>query len=953
MDPTFRKLLAHQHHTKRVQNSFSTSTTTIPSTNPNHPIFFRPNSTSRPNNSGSLIQKCNRSSSASFPRLLQLNFCNTEEGQRLPTCLQSEASQSVPRSPAFQNGNFKRGFIINTTKQLSDLYRFIRRFSPHSCSPRVSEIPSISLEGCYLPIPDNTLRFILSALAFHKNLPTDPTMGPSARDTNQCIYRRLGHCSRQLGNLPLSHVSSPTETNDTWMEDQPLQINSDTESTIRSSRLQIEYGHHDSSATPTEDSRYSTLHQSGTEKPLANASSDSQSDNADTGGHFCPSSGTPIHQTASLFQESLCEASTRLGHSDLATRTLQGRAALVVQQPTQVEWTFNSSNDTNRNHLCRRERFGLGMPLQKTKDSWVLDSPGIPDVDQLEGIEGGFSGPTILSSLTPQNDFTQNRQHYITQSYQQVWGVSGTSSQHTGNRALDLVSTERYHNSGAAYTRKRKRSCRSGVQTHVHQKSLADTSQTVSYTSTETRPTLCRFVCGQDDIPVTKIRLVEARSGGDCSGCVQFELESVPSTLGEPALESNHTHSTQDSPGSSNLDNNGSPALDQCALVSSPSAPCDIQTTPSLCQSYQVLQSTDPLPLKERLETVRLAALRSKFVDTALSVSAQQLLTKRLTEDSPTTRAYKHAQLAFVEWAEEHSVSLTDFQATDLVNFLSDIKFRRNLHHNTLKTWRSGVLRFHRNQTNMANDPVIQAFFTALCAAAEPIPIHRPTVDLTPTFTFLKRLDSVTCSFRRLQQKTAFLLAMATFLRPSDLSRIDLTSMDIDPADSTLTFNIVAPKEKRKGQRIIKPVLVHPHTDPHLCPVVACTTLRDHPFARDKRPPSVLFVNSHSPAVAVRTTTISSWLRQLIRLSTSETRVSVRSLASSLALRVGISREDIQTLGNWQSSLTFDTFYRREHMTTVDFTNRLISTSTGSFPVTESLPDTDSEDEEFFDAKDA
>ncbi|KAI8889330.1 hypothetical protein K501DRAFT_266874 [Backusella circina FSU 941] len=153
--------------------------------------------------------------------------------------------------------------------------------------------------------------------------------------------------------------------------------------------------------------------------------------------------------------------------------------------------------------------------------------------------------------------------------------------------------------------------------------------------------------------------------------------------------------------------------------------------------------------------------------------------------------------------------------------------------------------------------------------------------------TYLQRIVSSTCSLRCLQQKTA----LAAFVRPSDLSNIDLTSMDIDPNTSTLTFNIVAPKEQRRGQKIIKPVMLHPHTEINFCQFVACTVLLDHPFVREKRPPSALFVNPHTPSVTIKTTTISSWLRQLIRLSTSETRVSVRSLTSSLTLRLDISLE--------------------------------------------------------------
>ncbi|KAG0732125.1 hypothetical protein G6F57_015500 [Rhizopus arrhizus] len=74
----------------------------------------------------------------------------------------------------------------------------------------------------------------------------------------------------------------------------------------------------------------------------------------------------------------------------------------------------------------------------------------------------------------------------------------------------------------------------------------------------------------------------------------------------------------------------------------------------------------------------------------------------------------------------------------------------------------------------------------------------------------------------------------------------------------------------------------------------------------------------------VKVTTISSWIRRLIQLSTNEPRANLRSLASSAALRAGIDLDDIITLGDWSSSTVFEQHYRREHLTNVDFTSTVL-----------------------------
>ncbi|KAI8971089.1 hypothetical protein BDB01DRAFT_812211 [Pilobolus umbonatus] len=175
-----------------------------------------------------------------------------------------------------------------------------------------------------------------------------------------------------------------------------------------------------------------------------------------------------------------------------------------------------------------------------------------------------------------------------------------------------------------------------------------------------------------------------------------------------------------------------------------------------------------------------------------------------------------------------------------------------------------------------------------------------------------------------LQPKLFFLLGLSGFMRPSDLARISLLSASVDSNSQCLTFNVVAPKERRGGVRITKPFLFDSHQDSRLCPVQCFQAVKHHPRAQT-RPADTLFFQSTHPSKAVLTATISSWLRRLKRRSTSEPRTSVRSLGSSMALREGISLDDIITLGNWRSADTFQTYYRREHLAEVDFTNQIIN----------------------------
>ncbi|KAI8967662.1 hypothetical protein BDB01DRAFT_733767 [Pilobolus umbonatus] len=191
----------------------------------------------------------------------------------------------------------------------------------------------------------------------------------------------------------------------------------------------------------------------------------------------------------------------------------------------------------------------------------------------------------------------------------------------------------------------------------------------------------------------------------------------------------------------------------------------------------------------------------------------------------------------------------------------------------------------------------INSFITTLLKNAPPIRLHRPTISLQPSIDYLTNLSNP--SFATLQNKLAFLLGFTCFLRPSDLHRISYSSVSVSTDQQLLLFEVHNPKEKRGRHHIIKSFSVKAHADPRLCP---------------------------------------SWMSKLIKLSTTEKRVSLRSVASSLALQSGIPKEDIVTMGNWASSTTFENHYRREHLSSFDFTNTLLQL------------DQDSDEDVFYDA---
>ena len=418
-------------------------------------------------------------------------------------------------------------------------------------------------------------------------------------------------------------------------------------------------------------------------------------------------------------------------------------------------------------------------------------------------------------------------------------------------------------------------------------------------------------------------------------------MEHLDESFRKSSLESHIPDSTQVNSGTTSASDLGGALLAQRNMVSSITTPSVMLSSLSEASSdtNDISQHTSSLTIAE-LDSPRVELIRAKLVNSNLQDQATQDIMRHKLEPTATNKLYRKNQLRFLDWAYKNKVSYTDFSGADLVNFLATIRQTHNLQVATLKTVRAAVAHLHSDPASISSNTLAINYLDSLSRQAPPISIHREQIDMSPSLAYACSIPSrSTTSIKLLQQKLAFLLSMAAFLRPSDLARIPFSSCNIRAADGCLTFQVVSPKETRNKRRIIKPFTIHPHkSNIELCPVHCFTALRDHPSLASRPADSHLFVKSHIISQPLSSSTLSSWLhREFISLSTNEPRVSIRSLASSRALDQGVSIDNIVSLGNWASSSTFQDHYQRNQMATVDFTSTVLS---GSF------------EDEFFDASD-
>ncbi|KAG1283530.1 hypothetical protein G6F66_010889 [Rhizopus arrhizus] len=511
---------------------------------------------------------------------------------------------------------------------------------------------------------------------------------------------------------------------------------------------------------------------------------------------------------------------------------------------------------------------------------------GSPDVHQLTRIESRLPCPPSLPSLDRHNSPDSHGQHYLLGLHQQARGNEIIQPGDPCNNPVEVVPSTR--SNAHIQPRIRYTQLRSGLRVKkiFYEKSLASETGSIQQPpSVSMGSSRGGSVCRQDKQPPRKVRVVETRSRSMEDRCFHHSLEQPTESVRQPPLEPDLALPGENSERKSPSNHTGSTLLAVGNLVPSATTSGSSSSSFPVPHRHTNHHDTDAMASPASVEALRLEALGASSSTPGLTAMSTSLLRTPRLMDTTTNKSYKRGQTLFIEWALAQDISLTSFTDIHLTNFLS----------------------------------------------APPQPIHRPTIDMSPSLKAVRLIDinDLSTPLPHLQQKLAFLLGMAAFLRPSDLHRIDFAAANIEIERNCqyLSFQVVAPKGRRAGRRIIKPFRVYSHQDPSLCPVATFQAIRDH-LAHLIPQPTVtsFFVNTNTNMTKqiVKVTTINSWIRRLIRLSTSEPRVNLRSLASSAALRAGIDLDDIITLGNWSSSTVFEQHYRREHLTNVDFTNTVL-----------------------------
>ena len=392
--------------------------------------------------------------------------------------------------------------------------------------------------------------------------------------------------------------------------------------------------------------------------------------------------------------------------------------------------------------------------------------------------------------------------------------------------------------------------------------------------------------------------------------------------LGKSTLDSDSPHSRQSYPRESH-NNPVSSSLGISPVVPSSSRPagCSSSTSPVSDISRTVSSSSTNSTPQPKLVDIRIQNLRTRYEAKGFSQKTIDLFISALDTNSSKTMSSNLRQ--WIYWCEYHSVDPICCPITSICDFFVDM-LTRGLAFNTIAGYRTAISEMHDHVNGVpigSHPDISQALRAIHTTNPPPVPLDEP-IDILPSLDYIRELGSnSSMTIRDLSIKTAFLLALVTACRPSDLRRIDLSTLR--KTSTSMKFACVLPKEYKiarahslsTSKPASKQIYVGRYADEEdLCPYNSLSTLlsRTEEWRSSEAQQRAVFLITRSPHTPAASDTIAGWIKSVVRLSSPESSAKdMRVLSAFFLQESGADLSSILALGNWSSNSVYQKFYQR------------------------------------------
>jgi integrase len=852
---------------------------------------------------------------------------------------QLEAPQQAALQVPVQDGDDQIHHERATSRGLDDFRGPSRCVLPHPYPQNIAEISSIHAREEGFPVCGSSLRVGSRTVCLHEDHGDRCKSGSQAHDASLPILGRLSdeECMQRGVNRPDSSPSSRLR-----------------HPRIHQERREVGVGPEAMLLIPRRVVRPGTCYRQGSagemgedvSSNIRSSSSTVQSGSgvvrgawpADISSGSCSSWQTTYQETADSSEYQL-GSSSRHGCPDSDVGGVQDSASLVAPTEGPGHRSIHSTLHSGSSHVhgCLYHRLGCSCGRRPTVR--ILDTRRESSPHQQLGASGCDQGSdTVNQQASRQSSPPVDRQLDSSQLHQSTRRDSCADPECVSRGTVAVSTQIRRHDEGYSHPRVPECSGRCTIQVRKSDSNRMDSSSGgVSAALLSVGDPTGGLIRDQIQQPVTVVRVAVPRreSHGRRRSVSELGRDGrLRLSANDPVADGSRKDSTvnsKDPSHSSSMAGKGVvPGSSRVARRSS-------LETPSM---GQVATATEVAGLQHEppgARPSRLASVRGILRQTGFSDAVAERISTRNRRS--TARIYQSRWAAFENWCGTERVDPLTASVPIIAEFLLHL-FGKGFEVGTVRGYRCAIAATLKHTgRSIGTDKNLTDLLTNLALER---PAHKrsvPAWDLAlvlkaltrPPYEPLNKADMKYLSF-----KTAFLLALATGSRVSELHAIDVRTIRFSEGRQEVSFApaiqfLSKTQNPEDVQRALARISVKSLTDfvdeqmqedRSLCPVRALRYYLDK--TNNVRRASIrLFISCLAPHAEITKATLSAWIKRTVKLayqlSPDEDRAfaqvrahDIRGLAASWAFKNSVPLIDVLRAGTWKNHTTFTSFYLKD-----------------------------------------
>jgi len=609
--------------------------------------------------------------------------------------------------------------------------------------------------------------------------------------------------------------------------------------------------------------------------------------------------------------------SSQILRRDSCTLTASNRGTeLVDSESRSAKWKINPKSTTRHDTIngCLQE--GLGSVLSRTKNRGTLDLNRKSEAYQCTRIDGSqISYHDFHITQTGSIYASKDGQHCSSQIHSEDGGNSQSRVNKNKQRNLGVPFAETDHDYCRVPSWYFEHRGRPGISTSTGSQRMEIRSHYISKNMCSAgRDSSVGSVCFQGVASDKKLYLLE-------NGSIQSREGCLPENMGNrinvciSSICSNWQGFRKSITGQCSHDSHNAIVGDSSMV------PKDSKNVYSKSNFTSSEKESVKGPHRELSSTVNvkvtqtsgLDCLRGRVEAKGLSPEAAELVLCSRRKSSVSN--YESAWRKWAGWCSGKEINPIAATLGNIAEYLKDL-YLEGLEYGTIGVHRSAISAFHSpiEGVSVGKHELISKIMTGIYHKRPPKPKNVFIWDVDQVLQFLSTLDDKT-SDRNLTFKLTMLLALTAASRASEITNLDIRFLAKSPSVYVFHFNKLT-KNGRQGKPPPVIELLPYEKDSNLC---VCRTI-DLYLERTKgwRDSSKhqLLLSFKNPHNEVTTSTVSGWLKEILKLSGIDINIykghSTRSASTSKAKSLGISTKNILERAHWSGKSTFQKHYYKQ-----------------------------------------